>query len=414
MYMPPLPEELQYQSSWDYRRDLLKERIELVNADVVCFQEIAPRSFEKDFEFMQELGYDGVEVFRKGRFRPATFWKTSACELAMPAVHKDRCLLTAFRLNSSSKEDDNEPSRSKEAQSTTSNWYVCNCHLQAGKQGPRRVRQINEALKGIMTMARKQKEPNPESLLRVIVCGDFNGGQECGAVRFLEDGFIDENFREDGEPVSSGLKKMPLDKPMVDAATSVPDRDPPATLVVSELMSNLMEEASYENPVLSQSMLERLERIYKTLASDREVMNLEDVEKWLRIINRDLGRGDEYRQAAKQMGYVDNYENPDESYEEKKKRVKLPEEGVLTLEGFINVYRKELEAGKFWGIGHDMAVLGDPLPDDGVFTARFDRIYYSQNLRPTALLDTTSDIPCPNGREPSDHLPVAASFQVVS
>lgn len=248
----------------------------------------------------------------------------------------------------------------------------------------------------------------------MIVCGDFNGGQECGAVRFLEDGFIDENFREDGEPVSSGLKKMPLDKPMVDAATSVPDRDPPATLVVSELMSNLMEEASYENPVLSQSMLERLERIYKTLASDREVMNLEDVEKWLRIINRDLGRGDEYREAAKQMGYVDNYENPDESYEEKKKRVKLPEEGVLTLEGFINVYRKELEAGKFWGIGHDMAVLGDPLPDDGVFTARFDRIYYSQNLRPTALLDTTSDIPCPNGREPSDHLPVAASFQVVS
>ena len=134
----------------------------------------------------------------------------------------------------------------------------------------------------------------------------------------MEDGFIDENFREDGEPVSSGLKKMPLDKPMVDAATSVPDRDPPATLVVSELMSNLMEEASYENPVLSQSMLERLERIYKTLASDREVMNLEDVEKWLRIINRDLGRGDEYRQAAKQMGYVDNYENPDESYEERK------------------------------------------------------------------------------------------------
>lgn len=38
MYMPALPEELQYQSSWEYRRDLLKERLKLVNADVVCLQ----------------------------------------------------------------------------------------------------------------------------------------------------------------------------------------------------------------------------------------------------------------------------------------------------------------------------------------------------------------------------------------
>jgi hypothetical protein len=139
-------------------------------------------------------------------------------------------------------------------------------------------------------------------------------------------------------------------------------------------------------------------------------MSLQDVQKWLVTINRELGRGDEYRQAAIQMGYVDP--NPEER--ERNQRAQLPEEGVLSLEGFIEVYRKELVAGKFWGIGHDMAVLGDPLPDAGVYTARFDRMYYSAALQPTAILDTVSDKPCPNGQEPSDHLPVAASFQVAS
>ena len=36
MYSPPLPKELQYQSSWEYRQDLLKKRIQLIDADVVC------------------------------------------------------------------------------------------------------------------------------------------------------------------------------------------------------------------------------------------------------------------------------------------------------------------------------------------------------------------------------------------
>ena len=143
-------------------KDLLKKHIALVDADVVCFQEVSPKSFEKDFAFMQELGYDGLELFKKGRFRPATFWKSSSCELAMPAVHKDRCLLTAFRFpkNDNTNDDKNVDDKKKGKGSTESgsrNWYICNCHLQAGNQGPRRVRQINEAVKGVMTMARKQK-----------------------------------------------------------------------------------------------------------------------------------------------------------------------------------------------------------------------------------------------------------------
>jgi hypothetical protein len=75
------------------------------------------------------------------------------------------------------------------------------------------------------------------------------------------------------------------------------------------------------------------------------------------------------------------------------------------------VYQKELSGGKFWGIAHDMQVLGDPLPDAGLFTSRFDRIYYNaQSMKPISVTDTTSNEPCPNDKEPSDHLPVAASF----
>ena len=78
MYNPPLSPDQRFVGAWDFRRDLIRARIEQVNADVVCLQEISPKSFEQDFAFMREdLGYDGVELFKKGRFRPATFWRTS-------------------------------------------------------------------------------------------------------------------------------------------------------------------------------------------------------------------------------------------------------------------------------------------------------------------------------------------------
>ena len=44
-------------------------------------------------------------------------------------------------------------------------------------------------------------EKDPENL-QLIVCGDFNGGQECGAVHLLENGVICPDFLEDGEKVS--------------------------------------------------------------------------------------------------------------------------------------------------------------------------------------------------------------------
>lgn len=404
MYSPPLSATNRHIADWSHRRDLLRDRIGLVNADVVCLQEVSPESFEQDFAFMAELGYDGCELFKKGRFRPATFWKERKCTLITPAAHKDRILLTAFKLKCQEDEEKQQDA-----------WFVVNCHLQAGKEGKRRLRQIQEGTKAILTIANKLKIKDPASCVKSIICGDFNGGQECGAVRYLEDGFVDADFREDGEQVSSNRKELALKSGFKDVM-SYAGHTPPPTLVVAELISQLVHTggSGYENPELSEGVVDRLKRIYESKATlqhgNDKCMSRQDVESWLIEINGQLGRGDEFREAARQMGWKPPPHEEDVSADEIKRIISLPSEGILTLEGFIAVYQRELNRGKFWGINHDLSVLGEPLEDLGLFTARYDRMYCTAAVTPFAILDFHSDKPCPNADEPSDHLPVAACF----
>jgi len=265
----------------------------------------------------------------------------------------------------------------------------------------------------VLTLARKLKEKEPETRVPLIVCGDFNGGPECGAVRYLEDGFIDETFSEDGDPVTSSRKSLPFAQPFTDVMSTV-DRPVPPTMVVSELISTMIKGQAFDKPELSEAVVERLTRLYDTFAtleppgSTRRVMSLEDVERWLIAINGQLGRGSEFREAARQMGWKDS--NGNAIFSETKERIKLPKGGLLSLEGFIQVYQAELNVGKFWGIANDLAVLGEPMPNAGLFQSRYDRMYCSAAVEPVAVMDFTCSIPCPNEMEPSDHLPVAASF----
>ena len=462
-------------SSWEYRQVLLKKKIETINADVVCLQEVSEKSFEQDFAFMKtELGYHGCEIFKRGRFRPATFWKTDKCRLMEPAVHKDRTLLTVFEiLPNKDQNEENKKENDEYSPVDTQYWHVLNCHLQAGIQGKRRLRQIEDGVKASCKVATqlhmlsnktkktnkgKTKKDNATSKNQqttdpsphLIVCGDFNGDETSAAVRYLEDGSITPDFMEDGMSASSKTRTLPTLIPhphkMLDISTSVSrstkhDDTPPPTMVVTELISLMVQSENEEQekkektksndstlPKLSTIVIERLERIYYQFATgsvsdcEEKVMTVHDVEKWLIIINKKVGRGSEFRTAATEMGWIspsesDNKDksktnNTDEQVAKKEERppIVLPADGILTLSSFIHVYEKELQAGKFWGIAHDLAVLGEALPFVGLYSARFDRMYYTSNLLPYVVIDTLADQPCPNDIEPSDHLPVAASF----
>jgi len=322
-----------------------------------------------------------------------------------------------------------------------------NCHLQAGFEGKRRVRQIDDGVKASLKAAKRLKELDPTNP-SLIVCGDFNGGSDAGAVRYLEDGRIGPEFLEDGIPVSSKDKICPLSKPMIDVASEkVVGRVPPPTLVVNELISLMIEKEEEEGLVgegddggvrkeyrarFVPDILERLERAYGRYAShpsdeddsngEKMVMNCKDVERWLIDINKQLGRGSEFRTAAKEMGWV--APPPPEPIEDtttttttttetpKAPRITLPPTGILSLSGFQNVYLSELHGGKYWGIAYDLAIMGEALPTDDLFTARFDRMYYhGVTIKPIAVLDTVADGHCPSDVEPSDHLPVGATFE---
>lgn len=262
-------------------------------------------------------------------------------------------------------------------------------------------------------------EKDPTNPL-LIICGDFNGGPECGAVHYVTDGQVGPEFIEDGEPVSSKTKKSRI-QGLRDVTSVFPGEYPPPTLVVAELISQMVkgDSGAYETPELSKDVLDRLERCYQKFAthdyegSPKKVMNCDDVKRWLIDINKQVGRGSEFRSAAKEMGWTEPEPLTDEEGNEVKPRISLPESGILTLQGFRNVYESELQGGKFWGIAHDLWVMGEKLPQIGLFEGRYDQMYFSSSLHPTAVLETTSDRPCPNDREPSDHLPIAAAFQRV-
>jgi hypothetical protein len=274
-------------------------------------------------------------------------------------------------------------------------------------------------LQKIIFRSTKIKDEDPQNPL-LIVCGDFNGGSECGAVRYLEDGGVGPTFLEDGESITSKEKNCPTSYPLKDVISSVSTRPEPPTLVVAELISQMAKDQSSAYKSLSDDVIDRLKRCFTKYATEDDeedlgingkVMSTQDVEKWLVDINKQVGRGSEFRTAAKEMGWTEPKVEESEDGPIEKPRITLPQESFLSLNGFINVYEQELHDGKFWGIAYDLGIMGEPLPMIGRFEGRYDRMYCTGKLEPTAVIDFLSTVPCPNDNEPSDHLPVAASFK---
>jgi hypothetical protein len=150
-------------------------------------------------------------------------------------------------------------------------------------------------------------EPDPETSLRLIICKDFNGGPECAAVCYLEDGFVDSNFLEDGENVMSSKKQMPLSSPLTDAMCAV-DQEPPPMLVGPKLISLMEKEGMVDNPALSNDLVERFTWIFGWCANhmnkktSEKCMDISDVEKWLIAINGIVSRESSEKQHVRWDG----------------------------------------------------------------------------------------------------------------
>ena len=145
---------------------------------------------------------------------------------------------------------------------------------------------------------------------------------------------------------------------------------------------------------------------------------LADLIRFLRDINRREDRGSEMRFLRSRM----------DAKEDK---------GGLEESDVVDLYREEVRGGKFWGVAHDLAVIGEkfeevwahgvlptwyakgeraPVWDEAeVFKAKFDHVWYEEGgLRVKERADMDGDgQPMPNEIEPSDHKCLRVVFDYI-
>ena len=395
-----------------------------------------------DWKFLTDAGFD-CAVLSKGRMRPATFWRRDrfalckvltgdivsapSSELAPSGEEPgggdggggggggggakgadgilccDRTLTTLLRML--------DPADGTALATRPSPIAVVNAHLTAGPNAPRRLRQVHEALETYRKLKNKAAKPIAAAADAVVVAGDFNSQGHSAVRELLTAGEVLPAFRESGDPtereqgsteITSKAKKQPFGAfgdALGDACERAGCARPP-TMVVQDLMATMLDEASGDEGTPSAAMTAALDECFDGLSADGAVLTEEEERAWLIKINKQVGRGSEFRAAQAP-----------------------PSATALTRADFHSVYQDELAQGKFWGVEHDLCVMrGRGLHKEGsTFTADFDYVYYTkatlrlegvQALLPEAQMEqllagTTS---LPNEFHPSDHLPLAAAF----
>ena len=454
---------------WPARSKLLAERLLSADADVVLLQECSADSFETDWSFLFDAGYD-YAIHTKGRMRPATFWKRERmalcdaagkpldCEPSAAVTTGDRTLIANFLLRDST----GAPLVDKPPIS------IVNAHLSAGQESRRRLQQIHGALDSIRK-ARAKVDAKGE--VSCIVAGDFNSQGRTAVREILEVGEVLPEYRESGDPteVEQGQNEV-TSKPkrqvigtfadameVAHAAAASKGNTPsggggvegsaqevfmryydswrairgeaaaaagveeegaaaavspagtvPPTLIAPELMSHMVDASGQATPAL----IAAVDECFDLLSADKRCFTEAEQEVWLSKINDPAGefpggvqRGSEYRKA---LSLREGHENT-----------------PLTRADFQELYAEEVMQGKFWGVEHDLRVLrgkGMRQPGAPPFTARFDNLFYTsgtlklhaaQEALPPAQLEEllSGKAILPNAWHASDHLPVAAAFE---
>ena len=411
----------------------MRKTIEAVNPTVLCVQEASERSIEADVDDFDFMGSEyGRKIIKNGRMRCITFYKVEEVEVIereegdsnADFFSKDRTLVVPFLRKKCG-----------------CVFWVVNCHLTAGPNGDRRLRQVSDALEHI----RKQAKILQVTVDNIVVCGDFNSDDgefpavEVSAITdLLKKGATGKNFTELGEIVTKKGKKQGFGQFYDAYEEAFNDTMPPPTLILPSLIPRFIadggncggDEAAIvslrkDSVQMTQGLRNAVDTLFEHYAGGAEKgeMTRESVEKWLVDINGEVGRGSEYRSAMEFM----------------KKNLSEGLGDVLSKEDMQQVYLRELEGSKFWGVAYDLRkVLGESkvlrgvLPDYYIesrrpnsdetgaqqfsanfFTARFDKILFC-GLRLVAVMETVGGGgDClPNGIEPSDHLPVAGWFNI--
>ena len=421
-------------TEWPARRSLIRSVIERMDADIVCLQELCGDSFAEDFAFMGDLGYVS-SLYKKGRFRPATFWKPDVVTVVGEPIQKDRSLILQLKLTHPL------PSLHEDRP-----FWVANAHLQSGNQTARRLRQMNDCVETIRKEQNKLMKgsgPASQHNFTIVIAGDMNfdcdaddpGNRTSAVERLLLEGEVPPNFVEGGELLSKKRKSLGHISPFTDTyafAWSLQNERPPPTMVAEELYSLLTVKAPDDDALaltLSETATTLLGQVFESFASGmrpsgERVMVTGDVEQWLLKINKKLGRGSEYRAAMKLMTSASTptpqafqtEDSDDEGQGDASDQTPLlPLDGFLTREMFISIYHSEMQMGKVWGVAHDLSTCGYPLQlSERKFQARYDRIYLQGCARVVAVTDTGGRVvdSLPNSDHPSDHLPLSCLIEL--
>ena len=411
-------------TEWRHRVELLRNQIALAgNPEVLCFQECSPESFDADFAFLKEEGYDYF-LHPKGRFRCATFWKRECVSLLAPPVAKDRFIVTMLRFG-------------------TKRITVINHHLQAGNAPARRLRQaaggMAAAKKELLKLLGKTANLGDEN---IVVCGDFNtdrsGSDEARQGACVDFASAVHNYLTLGTYANKELTsktKSHVFASMRDVYESAGVASP--TYICASLVPVLGQDRPSERLM---QLLERIFDVFALSSSDGASSSWtpEMVDRWLVVINLKPGRGSEFRAASKSMiASINAKDREREGVAELAETLcaarassDFPPSIVdlnarfaslgcsplrFTVEDFAAAYASELSQGKYWGVAFDLAALGEPL-DSGeeLFKARFDYIYATAGMKTAAVLaaDVRDGEMLPNSRHPSDHLFVGAKFSL--
>jgi len=391
--------------TWPARQSLLASIISTECPDIICYQESSERSYATDFPHLESTGYS-THVHAKGRFRPQTFWRGTAFSPLVPtSFSKDHTLITPLTITA-----------------TNQTVWIVNCHLLAGGDDARRLRQLHDAVE----VVRKKAVALKVSDNFIILAGDMNCRCDGESVtgRYLLNGIVE------AQPLVSSKDKTHKYTFGDAYADCYGTGKNPTTLIAPALIPRMIKEVKEGKIVPTLAMRKAARLVFDVYAdfcddgsSDYDRMSRKGVEKWLLDINKSTERGDEMRNA---FSLLEDKKEEDDKW--------------LSPADFLSLYLKELKGGKFWGVASDFAFIAetyglsdrlielDVLPefyitkrqpageeeeDRDLFKAVFDYMFYTtDSLRLEGVLDVAAERkrPIPDEHQPSDHFAIKACF----